>query len=138
MNFSVTPLTFIIALLMGALSSYIANRREKNPYFWFAIGFLFGLIGLITIFFIPKKKKKGEFPIVVVPSRPKILGPSDKFWYYLDPLHNRLGPISLDALSTELFQGKISPETFVWHEDLPDWKPLQEFLQKAPQLTQEN
>ena len=59
---------------------------------------------------------------------PVIIGPFDKLWYYLDPAHEKIGPMSFQALNQEWKQGKITPTTYVWHEELPDWKPLQEFI----------
>lgn len=126
MPFQLTPLTVAIALIMGTLSATIAHRRGRNGYLWFFVGFLFGLIGMLAVFFMAPKKAVVK-PILSAPA-PQVTGPSDKFWYYLDPAHAQQGPMSFEALTKAFGQGKISPSTFVWHEDLSDWKPLQEFL----------
>ena len=126
MDLSFGPMTLIIACVMGSLGAYLAPRRQKNLYLWFAIGFFFGALGVFAIFFAPSKKKKTT-ETVFVPA-PTIQGPSDKFWYYLDSLHQQVGPMSLDALTTEWRQGNILTTTYVWHEELPDWKPLQELI----------
>ncbi len=116
--------------IMGLLTSYIAYRRGRNLYLWFAIGFLFGIFGVMGIFFATRNKKK-EIPIASEPvpvPQPIIVGPIDKFWYYLDPAHVQQGPMSHDALTSAWREGKITPNTYVWHEDLSDWKPLQELV----------
>ncbi|HSX25648.1 MAG TPA: DUF4339 domain-containing protein [Chlamydiales bacterium] len=112
-------------IIIGALSAYLAYRRGKNPYLWFGLGFLFGIFGLLFLFFTPKKK---EVPVQEEAPLPTIQGPSNKFWYYLDPAQQQQGPMSLDALTAAWREGKIELSTYVWHEDLTDWKPLQEII----------
>ncbi|MBS0626147.1 MAG: DUF4339 domain-containing protein [Verrucomicrobia bacterium] len=120
------PTTFAISCLIGTLSAYMAHRRGKNPYIWFSIGALFGLLGVMAIFFTSKKPEPK--PVPVKPPEPTLAGPSDKFWYYLDPDHQQMGPLSLDALKRTWKEGKINDSTYVWHEDLSDWTPLQTFI----------
>ncbi len=120
------PLMIFTALIMGSISAYLAYRREKNPYLWFALGVLFGIFGIFAMFFGADKKKSMEEP------KPepvlKIIGPSDKFWYYLDPTHQQKGPMSRDALTGAWKEGKIDLATYVWHEEMTDWKPLKETI----------
>ena len=121
------------ALLAGAFSgiitAYIAHRKERNPLPWFFVGFIFGLIGLLFFFFLPRAKKK-ETPITLqkIGPQPYLFGPADKFWYFLDKDHAQVGPMSYSALSDHWKKGSIHPTTFVWHEELTDWKPLQELI----------
>jgi len=116
----------LASCLIGILSAYIAHRQGRNPYAWFFIGIFFGLLGVLAIFIAPKKPKK----ITLTPQpHPVIIGPLDKLWYYLDPTHEKIGPMSFQALNTQWKQGKITPATYVWHEELPDWKLLQDFIQ---------
>jgi len=132
MHIPFTPLTFVAALFTGAIGAYLAYRRGRNPYVWFAIGSLFGILGVFALFFAPKKKltPQEETKIEPVELLPPIQGPANKFWYYLTPDHQQMGPMSLDALTNAWRQGKISTTTFVWNEELPDWKPLQDLLLK--------
>lgn len=144
MDLTPTPVTIFIAVITAFLSAYLAKKRGRNPIIWFLIGLTFGLLGLFSIFFFPSLKK-GEKKGSVAPSKkapyeeealaplpPTIVGPSDKFWYYLDPLNAQQGPMSFDALTRAFGQGKITGTTYVWHEDLSDWKPLQEFFNASP------
>ncbi len=125
-NFS--PLMLISAFLMGSVSAYVAYKRGKNPYLWFALGILFGIFGIFAIFFAPGPRKRAKEPVAAKEPVFVIDGPTDKFWYYLNPSHERQGPMSKEALTAAWKSGTIQPSTFVWHEDLTDWKPLKETL----------
>lgn len=121
----VTPATFISAFAFGFIAAYLAYKRKRNPYLWFFIGFFFGVFGLLGIFFSPLKRKiklttatQKEKPIPVLP------GPFNKFWYYLDPTHQQVGPMSHGAITKALYQGEISESTFVWNEDMSEWKKI--------------
>lgn len=134
MHIPITPLTVLAALTTGALGAYLARRRGRNPYIWFFIGAFFGILGAFVIFFMPSQKKslpetKLQLPAGELPM-PTINGPADKFWYYLNPEHKQIGPMSLDGLTNAWRQGKISLTTYVWNEELPEWKPLQDLLTK--------
>lgn len=125
MNISFNPIMIFGAALIGTISAYLAFKRGKNPYLWFFIGFLFGIFGIFAIFFTSPKKAPA-----LTPKQPvfRIEGPSDKFWYYLDPSNTQQGPMSRDAVNAAWKEGKINLSTYVWHEELPDWKPLKETL----------
>lgn len=129
MHIPITPLTIFAALLTGALGAYLAHKRGRNPYIWFCIGSFFGILGAFAIFFAPKKTlpKPTQEPKEEAPFQ-TIQGPSDKFWYYLSPEHQQIGPMSLEGLTNALRQGKISLTTYVWNEELPEWKPLQDLM----------
>lgn len=126
MHIPISPLMLVSAFLMGGISAYLAYKRGKNPYLWFVLGFLFGIFGIFAIFFTSAPKKTLE----QMPPQPilKIDGPSDKFWYYLDPAHQSQGPMSRDALTAAWKTGKINLSTYVWHEEMTEWKPLKETL----------
>ena len=38
------------------------------------------------------------------------------------------GPMSHDALTAAWREGKLNLSTYVWNEELPEWKPLEEFV----------
>lgn len=135
-----TPAMIIAATLLGAITAVFAHRRQRNPYKWFFIGFLFGMIGLLALFLFPPKRRK---PVVHLASEkeeqspsslPVIQGPSDKFWYYLDQARQQQGPMSHHALTSAFLQGKISLSTYVWNEDMADWKELQEVTAQRQEL----
>lgn len=125
----ITPMTFISALAFGFITAYLAYKRKQNLYLWFFFGFFFGIFGLLGIFFSPAKKKEKtptqDKTVKIIPTLP---GPFNKFWYYLDPTHQQIGPISHSAITKALHQGEISETTFVWNEEMSEWKKIKEIL----------
>lgn len=120
------PLMLVSAAAFGGISSYLAYKRGRNPWTWFAIGFLFGIFGIFVIFFAAAKKAPRASP----KRKPvfTIKGPADKFWYYLDPQNQQQGPMSLEGLKADWKRGKVGLSTYVWHEELTEWKMLKETL----------
>jgi hypothetical protein len=51
----------------------------------------------------------------------KPLKPVQTMWYYLDKNNNRKGPVGIDVLTK-----KITLDTPVWKEGMPDWTPAKE------------
>ena len=119
----------VSSLAFGMISAYLANRRGRNPYGWFTIGFVFGLLGVLSLFFLPEPRKKNlQSPAQKPSPQPYIEGPSDRFWYYLDETRASQGPMSHNALTQAWQNGSIGADTFVWHEDLPSWMQLQDLI----------
>lgn len=121
------PLLLVASFLIGIASGYYARRRGQNPLLWFAIGFFFGLLGVLVCFFLSGRKKK-EAPEPKPAPQPYIEGPTDRYWYFLDAERQQKGPMSLDALSRAWKEGEVAPTTYVWHEALDNWKPLNELI----------
>ena len=121
---NITPLQIVFALIFGTAAAYLAKRNQKNPYTWFFIGFFFGLIGLFFLFFLPKMRRPRQLPN----PGPAFRGPSDKLWFYLDPTHKQVGPVSAKAIGEALQKGNLSTDSYVWHEELSDWKRVKEFI----------
>lgn len=121
----ISPLMVIAALAFGSFASYMAYRRGRSPYTWFILGFLFGIFGIFAIFFASNKK-----PAVEAEPIETIHGPTDKFWFYLDPTEKKQGPMSLNTLTTLWKEGKVGLSTYVWHEEMSDWTPLREVTKK--------
>jgi hypothetical protein len=129
MQFS--PLFFLFSFLFGVMAAFFAKSRGKNPYLWFTIGVLFGLCGVVALLFPTAKRKRvpqrrrREAPRL--PER-RIEGPRDCFWYYLDEEQQQKGPMSFQAIAQAWKKGEIVSHTFVWHEQLPEWKPLGDLI----------
>jgi len=126
MHIPFNPFVIIVSLAIGAISAYLGHKRGGNPYLWFAIGFFFGIFGIFAVIFANSRKKAAREP----KKEPvfTIDGPIDKFWYYLDPTHKQQGPMSHNALTAAWKSGEIDSSTYVWHEEMPEWKPLKETL----------
>ncbi|HSW72921.1 MAG TPA: DUF4339 domain-containing protein [Chlamydiales bacterium] len=125
------PFTTIgIAILMGAFNAYLAHRKGKNPYLWFSVGFLFGLIGII-IFLILNRTKAPKEPVVeeaapvAIPEPIKCIG-QDRFWYFLDKDRKQCGPLSFLALKKEFYEGNLTNSSFVWNEEMDNWKQIKD------------
>lgn len=48
-------------------------------------------------------------------------------WYYVEETQ-RKGPFEQSAFDELVTSGKVTPETLVWRDDLPDWKPYREVI----------
>ena len=115
-----------MACMSGVLMGYMAHRSGKNGIKWFLVGALLGYL-LLPIFFFPFSKKKrarrqAQKKIYM------LTGPANKFWYYLDGTQTQMGPMSYSAIMNAWKAGKITPATYIWHEELPEWKPLQDLI----------
>lgn len=122
-------LTFIVSILMGFYASNVAKKKNKSQDFWFWMGFIFGIFGVLYLmFFVKKEEKKQPFKASKTPFLLN-LQRKDKniLWYYVDN-DAQNGPISLYALSEKYQKGKVSPSTFVWNEEMQDWKKIEEIL----------
>ena len=121
----------LVGSITGLISAYFAYRRHRSPLFWFLIGFFFGLLGVIAFFLAPSSKKKRVPSHLEQPNpvpQPYLFGPSDKFWYYLNEAREQIGPLSHHGITNAWKEGKLSSATFIWHEELSEWKPLQELV----------
>jgi hypothetical protein len=123
------PTTLLISSAAGLISSYLAYRGGKNPILWFLVGVLFGFFGVFALFFSGHfKKKKPAPPNNGIEPKPYLLGPSNKFWYYLDASGTQVGPMSYNGMTTAWKDGRVPITAFVWHEELIDWQPLQDLI----------
>lgn len=129
---SIYTASLLNGLAMGGISAFLAHKQGRNPLKWFAIGLLFGIVGLFAIFFIPRQKGGPSQEPVASPPLPEIGGPADKFWYYLNSSHEQKGPISHNALTRAFRTKEIGENTYVWNEEMTEWKLLREFVKKRP------
>lgn len=56
MNSSFMYFTLATGVAMGALGSYLCERKGRSLSLGFWLGFLFGLIGIIVILFLSRKE----------------------------------------------------------------------------------
>ncbi len=133
MELPITPLTIASSALFGIISAYFAYRQGRNPYVWFFIGLFFGMLGCFALLFSKRTKKilkpSEKNPLDDLPSL-SISEPTNKLWYYLDHTHQQIGPISHNALVSNFQEKKISLSTYVWNEDMTEWKTLEQLYQK--------
>lgn len=110
---------------LGAINAYFAKKRGRDPYIWFAIGSLTGLLGLIGLYLLPSKVRKQDANEIIVKVEP-IPSYERVEWFYLDENHQQVGPRSYREIKIAFHQKKISLDSFVWHEELADWQKLNE------------
>lgn len=126
--------SLVVSIIFGAVSANMAKKQGKNPYTWFVVGALFGIFGLMFLYFSPKKRQGGSQTPKKDPNTiditPKVSTEhQNKLWYYLDPDNTQNGPMSFDALSKAWQNGKVTKKTFVWNETLDNWLPFGDILQ---------
>lgn len=127
-------LTVILWILMGGATSYFANQRGRDPFAWFLIGMLLGLLALLLLFLLPaidqaEDERDGEVEVEgIAELQPGEVNESYRFkeWFYLDNHNKQLGPLSFQAFKKDWLQGKISEQTFVWSEGMENWRKVQD------------
>ncbi len=129
-----------VQISFALISSFVAYKRSRSPYIWFWAGLFFSFIALIVLLILPPLDERKENNSELVEDLKEIQEletieedqeklPSDadnRLWYYLDENGKQIGPMTLQALINEWSDKKIKENTFVWNEEMPDWKPLSE------------
>lgn len=136
---TLSPTYFFFWIVMGSISAYFAKKRGKNPYLWFAIGSFFGLLGFFILFFMSKKKKNMQAEQeaskedgMTIDITPEVTPAElEKLWYYLAAENQQHGPMSFDALKRAFREGKISNGSYVWNEEMDEWRRFGELF-KTP------
>lgn len=133
-------LTVIIFLLLGSLTAYLAQQRGRDPYLWFVIGGLFGLLGLLALFILPQaetseKETKQITPTQVAALVEPVSDPLNAQWYYLDGNNHQQGPMGIRALKQKWSEEGIDMETLVWCEGMDYWKRIGEVANLEERMT---
>ena len=137
MSFLFNLVLALINALVCFTCAHYAKKRGRNPTYWFIGGAFLGLIALIILLLLPKKA------IAVVPVATAEAAPpmpslrlqtlfetqASKLWYYLDAERQQNGPMSFEALTRAWNDGKLLKSSFVWNEELENWKRLDEIVQ---------
>ncbi|MFT4553313.1 MAG: hypothetical protein ACI9S8_001951 [Chlamydiales bacterium] len=133
--------TIFLAVAIGVITGYLASYRGRNPYIWFCLGILFGMIGLLFLFLLPEAGEDKELSedeievlepvqLLVMDQHQKILRLKEEFlkrdWYYLDNGHKQSNALSFDDLRMFWIKGSIKDATYVWSEGMDDWMRIQE------------
>ncbi len=124
-------LTIGLWFILGAACGYLALKKGRNPYVWFFIGLIFGLLGILALYIISfrarKKEPEVEIPIKITEINQEPLLPGvQKVWYYLDKNHQQCGPISFQSLQNEITIGEIAASSYVWNEEMENWKQIKD------------
>jgi hypothetical protein len=123
----------IIATVIGVITAIVASYRGRNVIAWFFLGFLFGVMGLLLLFFLPDHSKKDDeekkitVDVKIWPAIDTIdeYEETDEYeWFYLDSQHSQHGGIDTDGLRAVWQEGAIDETTYIWHDGMEQWKPI--------------
>jgi hypothetical protein len=137
-------LNFAFILLCGWLAAYIAAKKGRSAIIWFLLGFFFNIFALLVLIFLPPAKKPfvrnqapredQKFDGTTIDVKPLATDPNaeeglpatpeSQEWYYLDPQHQQIGPISFQSVKDLYQTGVISSVTYLWCEGMREWRKL--------------
>lgn len=121
MPISIDPFTLLlISCIPGSLCAYGATKRGRRSFIWFAIGVVFGFLGLLALYLLPKKQHSSPLK----PSPYSFPTPDERheLWHYLNKAAQAQGPMSTYALCSAWTKREIDASTYVWNEKMSDWK----------------
>lgn len=116
-------------LLFGGASSYFAGQRGRDPFAWFFIGMLLGILGLLLLFLLPPVNQEEAISKEIALEKPKEeswTGIRLKEWYYLNSDRQQVGPSPYSALRDMWDLKKITDQTYVWCDGMEGWKKIAE------------
>lgn len=139
-------LTIILWILTGVATGYLAYRRGRDPYIWFALGIFFGILAILVLVLLPTTKVEEEIAVdrrneEIVEGRERQLKEREKLenapnlqpqsveakeWFYLDKTRQQQGPLSFYSLNVLWENGEINGQSYVWTEGMAEWKRIQE------------
>lgn len=122
-------------LVFGGATSYFAAQRGRDPFAWFLIGMLLGVLGLVLLFLLPVVAVEAPLEEVVPPPPCMTLEANRlKEWFYLDEQKQTQGPLSFAQLKQAWLQGKMHQQSFVWSEGMEGWKRVSEITELQEDL----
>ena len=148
-------LVILVSLFFAFICAFFARKSNRNPFVWFLSGFFFGIFSLLTLSLLNYAKKnlshkKRSNHLTGKPSNKTNNKPpvppafsTHYLWYYLNPEDKAIGPMSSKRLFEEYKKGLIGTETYLWHDEMENWKKsteineFKESFTKKPLLSQE-
>lgn len=126
-----------IQILLGIISAYIAFKKQRNPFGWFFVGFLFGLIGIVIAMILPPSDISGNYSnpnnsqkLEILSEEvkdkaentitPPIFETSD--WFYLNENKKAIGPFNEENLIKTLLTKENRKEIWIWKKGMTDWQ----------------
>lgn len=118
-------------LVFGGAASYFASQRGRDPFAWFMIGMLLGILGLLLLFLLPPLEEAKDEVVTeesVEEAVPVASEPADRLsvWYYLDKNRAQVGPVPFNTLKRAWDDKLITGDTLVWREGMGAWKKVAE------------
>ncbi|MCB1119305.1 MAG: DUF4339 domain-containing protein [Chlamydiia bacterium] len=116
-------LRIVVVLLAGALTSYFARIRGRDPFIWFTVGILLGVFGVLIVLLLPSVKEEEEEAAPEPP--PQVEVPKEtRLWFYLNAQNEQQGPVTEEELKNLIDKEILSSESLLWSEGMEEWQPL--------------
>ncbi len=160
-----TYLNILILTLIGGVTAFLARERGRDPIFWFFIGILFSVFGLITLLVMPDLSKEANkedkdlkdmttnkqenllpknspaTPLPLPPASPLEKPPfptplSEDQWFYMDYHWEMSGPWTLTEFAEHWRRGEMPAETMVWNPNLEQWTAIAQLKELQDYLNQ--
>jgi len=140
-----SPALILPLFAFGVATAYFANKMNKNPWLWFAIGMLFGWPAMLFLLLSPSFGKQTALKTMHPSAKQPVLSEIDRFfihpkymqqlWFYLDIKRNQVGPVSLNGLKQAYSEGKVTHNSWVWNDSFPEWKKIHSLLAEMKKTT---
>ncbi len=151
---------FYLLLTFWTISAFIcahlAKQRGRNVFLWFALGLMFTVFAVLSLFFLPPKEKKKEEPeaasslrVVKQSASESSFYPENKPtpysqpvskriptsktipWYFINKNLEKVGPLKLPELRKAFVENQLDDSTYIWCEEFDNWMQLSEFQNKT-------
>lgn len=118
-------------LVFGGASSYFASQRGRDPFAWFMIGMLLGILGLLLLFLLPPLEEAKDESVAeesLEEAVPVASEPAERLsaWFYLDKNRIQVGPVPFNTLKRAWDDKEVTGDTLVWREGMGEWKKVAE------------
>ncbi len=131
--------SFIISLIFGFWAFQLAKKQQRNPWFWFSLGVLLGIFGILLLFIVEeiawRKSSKIVEKTFALSSEENLFFEnqenSQKFWYFINEEEQSEGAMSFQKFRELYEDKKIHSLTYVWNASLPTWQRLKDLMQKS-------
>jgi hypothetical protein len=120
-------------IFFGFCASYFAEKKGRNPLYWFFIGLFLGLIGVVIILLLPKK----ETPIYIVSPKETVIEatPPIPSWHYFDAAKQQQGPVTLEELKEKWDNKELNENSYIWSVGMENWKTIKDLPEVMYSLT---
>ena len=115
-----------MGVLLGGVAYAMADHKGRDGRIWFLLGFLFGLLALLVLYFLQDLKADEKSEKEAAPEPFPVEETDDKEWYYLQNEDEPIGPMSFMELEEAFRTKKISSTTYVWSEGMEEWNTVEE------------
>jgi GYF domain 2 len=129
-----TLISFVIFLTFGAICSFVAKQKGRDPVAWYILGMLFCLLALVVLFLLPPLPSQAEDIEENEDQKLSGLKPGGQTeplytqneWFYISEEKRAQGPVGFELLKKMWQEGRLSSNSFLWTEGMNQWKRVKE------------